>query len=239
MAKLMEMVNEDVILSERIRINSRKVRLAGIGLVSKARSRRQRLLKQMMEMGESFGAGDTLVGKASIIGTGAVYLLMEESQRLFDDLVEEGERSSTKSRPTMVSAVEKINKPKTASKSQSKAPPKKPKTVPVKPSLSADSKIKLEQLKRAIEGLGKLNGETDLELRSLLIQVTEGDVRGRRPAKTKPQEQVDYDARRKLKGLKPEQALEQLATLVTQLTPKLTPKPTPIAAPAVETDIAE
>ena len=235
MAKLMEMVNEDVILSERIRINSRKVRLAGIGLVSKARSRRQRLLKQMMEMGESFGAGDTLVGKASIIGTGAVYLLMEESQRLFDDLVEEGERSSTKSRPTMVSAVEKINKPKTVSKSQSKAPPKKPKTVPVKPSLSADSKIKLEQLKRAIEGLGKLKGETDLELRSLLIQVTEGDVRGRRPAETKPQEQVDYDARRKLKGLKPEQALEQLATLVTQLTPK----PTPIAAPAVETDIAE
>ena len=60
MAKLMEMVNEDVILSERIRINSRKVRLAGIGLVSKARSRRQRLLKQMMEMGESFGAGETL-----------------------------------------------------------------------------------------------------------------------------------------------------------------------------------
>ena len=62
-----------------------------------------------------------------------------------------------------------------------------------------------------------LNPQQQLDAKALASQINEGDVKGRRPAKTKPQEQAEFDARRGLKGMKPEEALKRLELLAQRL----------------------
>ncbi len=87
MGKLKDMVSEPVSLAERLKINAKRVRLAGIGLFSKVDAERARLYQQIVDLGESYGDEGSLVGRLSVLGTGTVHLVLDESQKLFDELV--------------------------------------------------------------------------------------------------------------------------------------------------------
>lgn len=93
MGKLTDMVAEPVSLPDRFKISAKRVRLAGIGLFSKVETERARLYRQIMEMGDSYGVDNGLVGQLTRLGSGTVNLMLEESQRLFDELVEAGEQA--------------------------------------------------------------------------------------------------------------------------------------------------
>ena len=93
MGKLTEMVAEPVSLPDRLKISAKRVRLAGIGLFSKVDAERERLYRQIMELGDSYGRDASLVNQITRLSTGTVNLVLEESQRLFDELVEAGEQA--------------------------------------------------------------------------------------------------------------------------------------------------
>ena len=99
MGKLSEMVAEPVSLQDRLKISARRMRLAGIGLVSKVDAERARLYHQIMEMGDSYGQENSLVGQLTRMGTGTVNMVVGESQRLFDELVEAGEQALAGNQP--------------------------------------------------------------------------------------------------------------------------------------------
>ena len=82
--------------------------------------------------------------------------------------------------------------------------------------LTAELKQRLERANKQVAGL-QAGKQQKLELTALLRQVQEGDVKGRRPAKTKPEAQAEFDARRQLKGMTPEEALNRLESLVRRL----------------------
>ena len=93
MGKLTELVAEPVSLPDRLKISARRVRLAGIGLFSKVDAERTRLYRQIMELGDNYGIDSNLVGQITKLSTGTVNLMVEESQRFFDELVEAGEQA--------------------------------------------------------------------------------------------------------------------------------------------------
>ena len=82
--------------------------------------------------------------------------------------------------------------------------------------LTAELKQRLERASKQVAGL-QAGKQQKLELTALLRQVQEGDDKGRRPAKTKPEAQAEFDARRQLKGMTPEEALNRLESLVRRL----------------------
>lgn len=228
MGKLADLVSEDLSFAEKISINLRKVGLAGVGLASIVDSERTRLYRQIMEVGHAYGRSDTIVGRLSTLGTGTVNLVLEESQRVFDELVEEGEQALNRSKPPAVIAPppRKITQPRPVAKSRapdspmlksaqqkvakaaSQAAPERPETP---------LKQRLERASKQVAAL-QAGSKQKLELTALLRQVQEGDVKGRRPAKTKPEAQAEFDARRQLKGMTPEEALNRLEGLVRRLT---------------------
>ncbi len=227
MGKLTDMVTEDVSISERMKINARRVRLAGIGLFSRVESERLRLYKQITEMGDSYGSDDTLIGKLSLVSTGTVNLMIEETQKVFDDLVEEGERALAKDKPKLTSAAEKINttrpvaKPKpVAAKPQAK-PKTAVKTKAAKPALSEAMKKRFETARNQVAGVTDLAEQVAVDLLALEKQITEGDIKGRRPAQTKQAERAEFDARKELKGMKTEDALSRYESLVESLIPEI------------------
>lgn len=140
MGKLSNMVAEPVSLPDRLKISARRMRLAGIGLVSKVDGERARLYRQILELGDSYGRDGSLVGQLTRISTGTVHLVLEESQRVFDELVEAGEQalSGGASRPT----ASRLSTPRAVAKapaakpavvaSETSAAPKA-KVIPVKP----------------------------------------------------------------------------------------------------------
>lgn len=239
MGKLADLVSEDLSFAERIKINVRKVGLAGVGLASIVDSERTRLYRHIMEVGEPHGGADTVVGRISMLGTGAVNLVLEESQRVFDELVEEGEQALNRNKePALVPPVpRKISQSRPVAKNKapespmlksafaktsqaaSKAPvpeEKSPKAESVQERLSAEVKQRLEQANLRVASM-PADGQQKLELTALVRQVKEGDVKGRRPAKSKPDAQAEFDARRQLKGMKAEEALKRLETLLQRL----------------------
>jgi len=242
MGKLTDMVVEDLSLAEKVKINLRKVGLAGVGLVSIVDSERTRLYRQIVDMGEPLGGSDTVVGRISLLGTGTINLLVEESLRVFDELVEEGEQALNRndapalavakpaparivqSRPvakTKAPASRALKPvPKQSVKSQQqKAAPRKQAKAAESVSLSPELASQLARVSEQAAGL-PLNDQQRLEVNALTLQVQEGDVSGRRPAKSKPQAMAEFDARRQLKGMKAEAALRRLEALIKRLTPE-------------------
>ncbi|HVL00869.1 MAG TPA: acyl-CoA-binding protein [Dongiaceae bacterium] len=117
MGKLKDMVSEPVSLADRLKINAKRVRLAGIGLFSKMDAERARLYQQIVDMGQPYGDEASLVGRLSVLGTGTVHLVLEESQKLFDDLVEAGELALAKESVRPLAHTGRINTPRPVAKS--------------------------------------------------------------------------------------------------------------------------
>ncbi len=90
MGKLTNMVAEESSFGNRVKYNARRVRFAGIGLFGKLDQERERLYKQVVEKGNG-NSEDGVVASINAIGAGVVSLAREESQRVFDELVEAGE----------------------------------------------------------------------------------------------------------------------------------------------------
>ena len=132
MGKLADLVSEDLSFAEKISINLRKVGLAGVGLASIVDSERTRLYRQIMEVGHAYGRSDTIVGRLSTLGTGTVNLVLEESQRVFDELVEEGEQALNRSKPPAVIAPppRKITQSRPVAKSRAPSPRPLPRRSP-------------------------------------------------------------------------------------------------------------
>lgn len=143
MGKLTKMIAEPVSLQDRLKISARRVRLAGIGLYSKADAERTRLYRQAMELGESYGQDEGLVGQLTRLGTGTVHLVIEESQRLFDELVEAGEQSLAGNAPK-AARVSALSKPRPVARSVAPKPvaDKAPEAKPAKPAKAATKAAK-------------------------------------------------------------------------------------------------
>ncbi|RLU02730.1 MAG: hypothetical protein D9N11_07700 [Ketobacter sp.] len=227
MGKLADMVSEDLSFAEKMKINLRKIGLAGVGLASILDSERTKLYRQITELGEAYGGVDTVVGRISVLGTGTLNLVLEESQRLFDELVEEGEQALNRSKtPVEKPLPRKINQPRPVAKS--KAPQKPVLRTPAKNSgdgkmASSDEALLTEALKQRLRVTSDrlrdldLTPQQQLEVRAFTRQVESGDVKGRRPSKAKLNEQAEFDARRLLKGMKSEEAMKRLELLVQRL----------------------
>jgi acyl-CoA-binding protein len=84
------------------------------------------------------------------------------------------------------------------------------------PSLTEALKHRLRVTSDRLRDLD-LTPQQQLEVRALTRQVESGDVKGRRPPKTKLKEQAEFDARRLLKGMKSEEAMKRLELLVQRL----------------------
>lgn len=203
MGKLKDLVKEETSLTNRIKYNTRRLRLAGLGLISKVESERDRLYKELMKAGEGAGDESTLIGVLNTLGAGAAKMVREETQRIFEELVELGEKAAT-----VPSVEEVISKAKAAAKAaESIATGKvgKPKLVAAATDSAADL------LQRAVATLAKIDDslEERVHLEALVLQASEGDVKGRRPAATKATDRALFDARKELKSLSAEAALEQ------------------------------
>lgn len=217
MGKLKNLVKEETSLANSIKYNSRRLRLAGVGLISKVEAERDRLYTQLMKAGRGAGDESTLIGVINTLGTGAVRLAREEGRRIFDELVELGEKAST---PPTVEEV--ISKAKAAAASageqvrkevQSVASAAAPKAVAtaLKDKVAAPAETAGDTLARAVATLKKLDANVShrLQLEALVLQAQEGDVKGRRPAATKAAERALFDARKELKGMDADAALQQ------------------------------
>lgn len=145
MSKIKELTSEQISLAERVKINARKMRLAGIGLISVADTESNRLYKQISELGKPIGGRSTLFGQISRFSSGAFSLAMEESQKRFDELVEEGESAMNDGRLMLFWNPLEKKKAKSAKKGDSdKASGKAKKKSEVK----AKAKAKAESKKK-------------------------------------------------------------------------------------------
>lgn len=63
----------------------------------------------------------------------------------------------------------------------------------------------------------KPDNDTLLQLYGLYKQATQGNVSGKRPGFTNPVGRAKYDAWKRLRGKKPEEAMEQYIALVEKL----------------------
>ncbi len=76
-----------------------------------------------------------------------------------------------------------------------------------------------DELQRALATLKKLDGSIDhrAQLEALVLQAKEGDVKGRRPAATKADDRALFDARKELKGMDADAALQLFFSQVKKL----------------------
>ncbi|CBL44698.1 Hypothetical protein HDN1F_11150 [gamma proteobacterium HdN1] len=95
MATLKERVRDETSLTNRIAYNSRRLRLAGLGLMAHVDSGRIELYRHLMQAGQGAGDESSLAGVISILGAGASKLMRERAQQIFEELVAAGERAST------------------------------------------------------------------------------------------------------------------------------------------------
>lgn len=271
MGKLTEMVAEPVSLQDRLRISARRMRLAGIGLVSKVDAERARLYHQIMDMGDSYGPDNSLVGQLTRMGTGTVSLVVGESQRLFEELVEAGEQAlagnqpklpkasglttprpvakqaapkqaaskpavpkpaaSKPAAPKLVAAVKSAtdtkpdNKPRTGEPAKTASAKPSLKQVAQQKSASLAKPVPIDELRQTFElAKSRLNTLTSppdqatmLTLYALFKQATDGDVSGHRPGPTKLVERAKFDARKKIKGLPLDEAMQRYIATVDRL----------------------
>lgn len=214
MGKLKNLVKEETSLANSIKYNSRRLRLAGLGLISKVEAGRDRLYSQLMKAGRGAGDESTLVGVINTLGTGAVRLARDEGRRIFDELVELGEKASTP--PTVEDVISKakaaaVNTTGQARKAvEAVTKTAEPKAAAVAKAKATVTEIAGDDLQRAVATLKKLDGSVDnrLQLEALVLQAQEGDVKGRRPAAAKADERALFDARKELKGMDADSALQ-------------------------------
>lgn len=225
MGKLKDMVVEETALTNRLKNNARRLQLASIGLFAKLEAERVRLYKQVVEASETRlgqARGDeTLIDKINVLGNGAINLVREESLRLFDELVEAGEKYQAAAKPAarkstkVVLAVAKpaqVDKPAPAKKAQRKST-----QSGVHQDLPEALQQAFAEAQAKVAHISDLPNDKALELMALALQVQEGDVKGRRPAKTKVEECAVFDARRELKGMKQQEAMTQYVETVKQI----------------------
>jgi diazepam-binding inhibitor (GABA receptor modulating acyl-CoA-binding protein) len=223
MGKLKDLVKEETSLANSIKYNSRRLRLASLGLISKVEAERERVFAQLMKAGQGAGDESTLLGVINILGVGAVRLARDESRRVFEELVELGEQASTP--PTVEEVIQKaktaaaaVTQPaRKAVEAVSKVAEAKPVPTAVKAKAVAENAG--DELQRALATLKKLDGSIDhrAQLEALVLQAQEGDVKGRRPAATKADDRALFDARKELKGMDADTALQLFFSQVKKL----------------------
>ncbi|PCJ32983.1 MAG: hypothetical protein COA99_16130 [Moraxellaceae bacterium] len=246
MGKLTNMVAKESSFSNRVKYNAGRMRLAGIGLLSKLDQEREHLYQQIVEKGNGSGTGG-VVSTINTLGTGVVSLAREESQRIFDELVAAGEALSQaeapssavkKDTPVVLKAVsvkpitKKITKKPVAKKPAVKSIAEElaEKAATTKPTEKASVRMKKEELvaedvmlafgdaKQRIKTLDNMPSQAaQLALYALYKQSEDGDVKGRRPAMTKLEERTKFDARRELKGMSKTDAIGQYVAKVNEL----------------------
>ena len=217
MGKLKDMVVEESSFTNRLKNNTRRLQLAGIGLFAKLDEERVRLYKQIVEASDS-EEDETLINRLNTLGNGAVNLVREESLRIFDELVEAGEKfqSGDKGKP----AATKTAKPVSASKPAGAAnatPAKKAQRKTRETTVDPELQKAFAEAQAKVDKVGDLPHDQELQLMALALQVKEGDVKGRRPAKTKVEECEVFDARREIKGMNPQDAMAQYIEAVQKI----------------------
>ncbi|MCG8316313.1 MAG: acyl-CoA-binding protein [Pseudomonadales bacterium] len=227
MGKLKEMVVEDTHFTNRLRHSARRIQMAGLGLFAKLDEERTRLYKQIIEASDQKEDGG-VVAKLNVLGNGTINLVLEESQRVFDDLVEAGEQFSANSGKVVSLKTADKTADKTLDQPVKKSAPAQAKnikeTTQVKPVQRAQKSVKVEvdevlqsafeQARKQAESSSDLSDEKALALMALEMQVEQGDVKGRRPAKAKVDECKIFDARREIKGMKQEEAMARYVEVV-------------------------
>ena len=193
--------------------------------------------------------------------------MREETLRVFDELVEEGEQAWSKERKSVTLGIDKISKPRSVGRSasgsakenankarksieskatsladsaleaaaglkadtesliksaESKASEAKAKVKAAFDELSDEMKQRFEEVKLMVSDLDGLSEDVQLEVRALIKQIREGDVKGRRPAQSKVQECAEFDARKAIKGMKPKDALLELEKKIKQMVEEAT-----------------
>ena len=220
MGKLKDMVVEETSLTNRVKTGARRLQMAGVGLFAKFDEERVRLYKQLVEASDT-KADETVIGKLNTLGNGAVNLVRDESLRIFDELVEAGENfqanGNTRSGKPAKTAKPAPRAVKSSDTAKASTPARKAqrqtRQTPVDPALQqafAEAKVKAEK----ISGLPQ---HTELELMALALQAQEGDVKGRRPAKSKVEECAVFDARREIKGMKQQDAMAKYVEAVKKI----------------------
>ena len=174
-----------------------------------------------------------------------VHYVLEESQRVFDELVETGEKVLAGERPKV--GASKISTPRTVAKTampkrpamQAEARAATPASIaaakPAKTSAQGKAKAKVAakkqpestatDLRQAFDDakarLRTLTSPPDRNtvetLYALYKQATEGDVSGRRPGATKMIERAKYDARQAVKGMSVNDAMERYVATANSL----------------------
>ena len=240
MGKLKELAAEPVSLPDRFKISARRLRLAGIGLFSKVDAERSRLYRQILDLGDGYGDHDSMIGRLSVLGTGTVNLVLEESQRLFDELVEAGEQALEQGGQASRSASSRLATPRPVARgpapklvsssrpagaaagvSNAASNRAKPELKPVaRPASAADADLQqrfLDAKSRVTTLTSPPDQLTMLSLYALFKQATEGDVTGRRPGMTKIVERAKFDERQKIKGMTQAEAMQRYIAKVDSL----------------------
>lgn len=241
MGKLTNMVAEESSFGNRVKYNARRIRFAGIGLFGKLDQERERLYKQVVEKGNG-SSEDGVVASLNAIGAGVVSIAREESQRVFDELVEAGEAiakapqnapkkgdvvakkagKSTvkKAAPVVLKAVESAPAKKANAKKEASQQPAAKKSVRKQKEELIKDEILLAfgDAKDRVKTLNAAPDQaTQLALYALFKQGEEGDVKGRRPAMAKMVERAKFDARRELKGMTKTEAIDKYVAKVDEL----------------------
>ena len=241
MVALKQITDEPLSIKERIFLNSEKLKLAGIGLASLLEGESGKMYRQAMSKGENSIGNQNLLGRMATLSLGTMRLVQEESQRIFEDLVAEGEdvverRTSGQAVDTAdhklgVQGAEKIQQRRTVAKTGSEgvlaknAAAKKPTKQPAPasannaeaPRLSATLQVRLKQAEKHVQALPELSAEQQALLQALKLQAEAGDVKGRRPGVKRPEAQQLFDQRKPLKGMKGEEAVLRYEALVEEL----------------------
>ncbi|MDX1695359.1 MAG: acyl-CoA-binding protein [Ketobacteraceae bacterium] len=215
MGKLKEMVAEETSLANRVKTNARRLQMAGIGLFAKLDEERIRLYKQVVEASD-VKTDDTVIGKLNTLGNGVVNLAREESVKLFDELVEAGEKYQSEGTGG-AGAGKKTRASGSSGKAKSSTPARKAQRKTRQTSVDPDLQKAFAAAQAKAEKISDLGHEQELELMALALQAKEGDVKGRRPAKDKVEECEVFDARREIKGMKQQEAMAKYVETVQKI----------------------
>jgi acyl-CoA-binding protein len=237
MGKLKDIVAEEASLRHRIENNAKRVKLAGLGLIYKVDSEREKWYRQVLDAADADLGQGGIINRINVLSKGTLNLVREESQRIFDELVEAGELAAASRNHTNRPAAGGQGQPAAAVNDDfvASAADKKPKVAAVtqiKPKVTTRAQMQADSV---VSDVGQVNEAFDLaqqriktlksapnqgslqRLYALYKQATEGDVKGRRPALTKVIERAKYDARHALKGMDSGQAKQAYVNLVNEL----------------------
>ncbi len=197
MGKLTEMVAEPVSLPDRLKISARRVRLAGIGLISKVDAERTRLYRQIMELGDAYGLDNGLASQLARLGTGTVNLMLEESQRVFDELVVAGEQAlagervaTPKGKLSTPRPVAKASSPKLVASVQPAKPAQKEKPTGKSAVKSATKKPVLTDVSKPDSSKNADAGQAEVVSTASALRQKFDDAKARLGTLTSPPDQL-------------------------------------------------